>query len=151
MPEKDLITIPKHILSLFTLFEYYANLIKLDYLEACCTSKFDQTVLDELRDLYQKQPVTVLGGMNEAFRWHLGSDDFENTTYYAETNIPVDCNYPKRVGAGRLFKDYGPYSRLPAQMLQQLSRALCEEADKITDLPLAAAILAEFMAESIHA
>lgn len=149
MPEKDLITLPKHIQSLFSLFEYYANLIKLDYLEACCSNKFDQNVLNELRDLYQKQPVTVLGGMNEAFRWHLGCDDFENTTYYADTNIPIDCNYPKRVSEHRLFIDYDPYSRLPAQMLQQLSQALSEEVNKTTDFALAAAILAEFMAMKV--
>jgi len=149
MNKTDTVTIPEHIKALLNLFEYYANIIKLDYLQACCDKKFNQAVLDELCQLYQKEPATVLGGMNEAFRWHLGCDDYEKTEYYPGTDIPCDCTYPKRIGFGILFEDFDPLANLPALMLRQVSQALVTETSRISDLTLAAAILAEFMAVKV--
>jgi hypothetical protein len=131
-------------------FDWYTNRLKAEYLEACHTRTLNPSTIQELTEYYGK-PVTLLGGMNEAFRIFLFQRDIEHVRPSTRSGAPFEYTFLPRAGQGGLFLDYDPRQgeavreiNTACARLTELTRNAASPVEKV-------AIMAEYLAIKVTA
>jgi len=135
--------------TLFRRLDYFTNRLKLEYLEACCRKTFNPDAIEEL-GAYYGRPVSLLGGMNEAFRIFLFQQDVEKVRTLAD-GMPFECTFPPRAGQGGLFLDYDPREEESVQEIDAACNGLLDLVQKENSIVMVAAILTEYLAIKVTA